>query len=108
LQLHATPLPVSQDPLLGSTARGGACAHSTRKHAWGDDEVNVVGRAPVPWFHLGLTIVDSLDTLLIAGLHQEYEEVRRWVRQGVKQRNCKRSRLYSGRGLRKGYGSNVA
>jgi hypothetical protein len=47
-----------------------------RKHAWGADEVNVLGRQPVAWFQLGLTIVDSLDTLLIAGLEEEYQEVR--------------------------------
>ena len=28
---------------------------------------------------LGLTIVDSLDTLLIMGLNEEFDEARQWV-----------------------------
>lgn len=35
--------------------------------------------SPSSWFHLGLTIVDSLDTLLILGLDEEYQEARHWV-----------------------------
>jgi hypothetical protein len=29
--------------------------------------VDVINHKPLAWFNLGLTIVDSLDTLLIAG-----------------------------------------
>jgi hypothetical protein len=47
-----------------------------RKYAWGDDEVDVLAHTPIPWFRLGLTIVDSIDTLMIAGLEEEYQEVR--------------------------------
>jgi len=36
--------------------------------AWGDDEVAPQTCAPLHWFRLGLTIVDSLDTLMLAGL----------------------------------------
>eukprot|EP00878_Enallax_costatus_P023470 GHUV01024966.1.p1 GENE.GHUV01024966.1~~GHUV01024966.1.p1 ORF type:complete len:284 (+),score=65.42 GHUV01024966.1:550-1401(+) len=50
-----------------------------RKHAWGHDEVDIVSKSPHVWFHLGLTIVDSLDTLLLAGLHEEYQQARHWV-----------------------------
>ena len=50
-----------------------------RKYAWGSDEVNVLGRAPMPWFRLGLTIVDGIDTLMIAGLEEEYREARHWI-----------------------------
>lgn len=50
-----------------------------RKYAWGQDEVDVVARKPKAWFNLGLTIVDSLDTLLISGLHDEYQQARHWV-----------------------------
>jgi hypothetical protein len=38
-----------------------------RKYAWGSDEVDVINHKSLAWFNLGLTIVDSLDTLLIAG-----------------------------------------
>ena len=31
------------------------------------------------WFNLGLTLVDSLDTLLIMGLRDEFLEARNWV-----------------------------
>ena len=31
------------------------------------------------WFGLGLTIVDSLDTLYIMNLQREYEEARNWI-----------------------------
>lgn len=50
-------------------------SHTPRKHAWGDDEVDAASRSPLPWFRLGLTIVDCVDTLLIAGLEEEYLEV---------------------------------
>jgi hypothetical protein len=36
-------------------------------------------KSPSTWFHLGLTIVDSIDTLLILGLDEEYQEARHWV-----------------------------
>ncbi|KAI8462830.1 MAG: glycoside hydrolase [Monoraphidium minutum] len=31
------------------------------------------------WFKLGLTIVDGIDTLMIAGLDAEYQEARHWI-----------------------------
>lgn len=31
------------------------------------------------WFDLGLTLVDSLDSLLIMGLQDEFQEARNWV-----------------------------
>jgi mannosyl-oligosaccharide alpha-1,2-mannosidase len=39
----------------------------------------VLTKSPHAWFNLGLTIVDSLDTLLIAGLMDEYHQARHWV-----------------------------
>lgn len=36
----------------------------------------MLGRSPMTWFQLGLTIVDSIDTLILAGLEEEYQEVR--------------------------------
>ena len=53
-------------------------AHALRRqHAWGEDELKPLSRTTNAWFHLGLTLVDSLDTLLIMGLHAEFEEARR-------------------------------
>jgi hypothetical protein len=50
-----------------------------RKYAWGHDEVNPKAHVARDWFQLGLTIVDSLDTLLITQLDDEYQEARQWV-----------------------------
>ncbi len=36
------------------------------------------------WFDLGLTLVDSLDTLLIMGLQEEFREARDWVATSLK------------------------
>eukprot|EP00882_Tetradesmus_deserticola_P033444 GHRQ01038210.1.p1 GENE.GHRQ01038210.1~~GHRQ01038210.1.p1 ORF type:complete len:187 (+),score=62.62 GHRQ01038210.1:485-1045(+) len=56
-----------------------AAVEECRQHAWGHDEVNGLSKTPRGWFNMGLTIVDSLDTLIIAGLHEEYQEARHWV-----------------------------
>jgi Glycosyl hydrolase family 47 len=39
-----------------------------RKCAWGQDELMPISCAGHDWFGLGLTLVDSLDTLILAGL----------------------------------------
>ena len=39
-----------------------------REHAWGKDELMPVSGHGSDWFGIGLTIVDSLDTLYIMGL----------------------------------------
>ena len=46
-----------------------------RDHAWGRDELLPLSRTGSKWFDLGLTLADSLDTLLIAGLEPEFLEV---------------------------------
>ncbi|KAJ9518727.1 hypothetical protein QJQ45_018696 [Haematococcus lacustris] len=50
-----------------------------KKYAWGHDEVDAQNKKPRSWFNVGLTIVDSVDTLLIMGLDEEYQEARQWV-----------------------------
>ncbi|KAF6125620.1 mannosidase alpha class 1B member 1 [Phyllostomus discolor] len=50
-----------------------------RKFAWGHDELKPVSRSFSEWFGLGLTLIDSLDTLWILGLKKEFGEARRWV-----------------------------
>lgn len=50
-----------------------------RQYAWGHDEVDAGSKRPHDWFDIGLTIVDSLDTLLILGLEEEFFEARQWV-----------------------------
>lgn len=57
----------------------GAVALHRRQYAWGHDELNAGSQNSREWFNMGLTIVDSLDTLQILKLHEEYAEARFWV-----------------------------
>lgn len=50
-----------------------------RKYAWGHDELAPVSKTYSEWFGLGLTIVDSLDTMYIMGFKEEFQEARNWV-----------------------------
>lgn len=50
-----------------------------RAFAWGQDELLPLSHAANRWFGLGLTLIDSLDTLHIMGLNQELAEAREWV-----------------------------
>eukprot|EP00903_Cladosiphon_okamuranus_P011485 g10817.t1 len=50
-------------------------------HAWGDDEVKPLGkRGTNNWGGMGVTLVDSLDTLWLMGLTEEFYSGRDWVR----------------------------
>ncbi|XP_050360996.1 endoplasmic reticulum mannosyl-oligosaccharide 1,2-alpha-mannosidase isoform X2 [Nymphalis io] len=51
-----------------------------KAHAWGHDNLKPVSGMPYDWFSLGLTIVDSLDTALLMGLQQEFEEGKEWIK----------------------------
>ena len=48
-------------------------------HAWGFDELKPLSSGGSDWLHLGLTVVDGLDTLRLAGLEEEYAAAREWV-----------------------------
>ena len=50
-----------------------------RKHAWGRDHLKPISRTYQTWFDLGLTLIDSLDTMLVMGLTEEFAEARDWV-----------------------------
>ena len=39
-----------------------------KKYAWGHDELKPLSKSYQEWFRMGLTIVDSLDTIYIMGL----------------------------------------
>ena len=57
------------------------------KHAWkayktyafGHDELRPISKTFSEWFVLGLTLIDSLDTLWLMNLKDEYKEARDWV-----------------------------
>jgi len=53
--------------------------NSYRRFAWGNDHLRPISKTGQNWFGLGLTIVDSLDTMLIMNLKDEYAEARSWV-----------------------------
>ncbi len=48
--------------------------------AWGQDEVRPLSKTSSTWFNLGLTIVDSLDTIYIMNLNEQFEEAKKWVK----------------------------
>ncbi|XP_049304596.1 endoplasmic reticulum mannosyl-oligosaccharide 1,2-alpha-mannosidase [Bactrocera dorsalis] len=50
-----------------------------KKYAWGHDNLKPLSQSSHDWFGLGLTIVDSLDTMYIMGLEDEFTEGREWV-----------------------------
>jgi len=49
------------------------------KHCWGKDELHPVSRACGSGWKMGLTLVDSLDTLYLMGMDAEFEAARNWV-----------------------------
>lgn len=50
-----------------------------KDHAWGFDELKPLSKGHHTWFDLGLTLVDSLDTMWLMGLKEEFQEARDWV-----------------------------
>ena len=48
-------------------------------YAFGADELKPISRQGSKWYGVGLTIVDSLDTLLLMGMTQEFERAKSWV-----------------------------
>ena len=52
-----------------------------KDHAWGKDELKPISKESNEWFDLGLTLVDSLDTMWLMGLSDEFDEARNWVEQ---------------------------
>ena len=57
------------------------------EHAWsgykrqcfGEDELKPISGECMNWVHQGLTLIDSLDTLWIVGMKDEFNEAVRWV-----------------------------
>lgn len=52
-----------------------------KMYAWGKDELKPISRKSSDWFNLGLTLVDSLDTMWLMGLTEEFDEAREWVQE---------------------------
>ncbi|KAJ8905453.1 hypothetical protein NDN08_001960 [Rhodosorus marinus] len=70
-----------------TSSRRGAVVNATihawdsyKRYAWGLDELKPVSRSGVNTFSgMGITILDSLDTLYMMGLESRFEEAREWV-----------------------------
>ncbi|XP_064535896.1 endoplasmic reticulum mannosyl-oligosaccharide 1,2-alpha-mannosidase [Drosophila montana] len=54
-----------------------------KTYAWGHDNLKPVSQSSHEWFGLGLSIVDSLDTMYIMGLEDEFNEARDWVKNSL-------------------------
>ena len=50
-----------------------------QNYAWGHDHLRPISKGAQNWFGLGLTLIDSLDTLWIMNLTEEFEEAKEWV-----------------------------
>ncbi|KAF2069089.1 hypothetical protein CYY_009593, partial [Polysphondylium violaceum] len=50
-----------------------------KQYAWGRDELNPVSKTAEEWFGFGITIMDSIDTLFIMGLKDEFKDARDFV-----------------------------
>ena len=72
--------------LVRQTERQKAVVNAFR-HAWkayktyafGHDELKPISKTFSEWFVLGLTLIDSLDTMWLMNLKDEYQEARDWV-----------------------------
>ena len=58
--------------------------HNYREHAWGKDQIKPISGGfesfPLKNHHLGLTVVEALDTLWIMGLDDEFRDGVDWVK----------------------------
>ncbi|KAB7499169.1 Endoplasmic reticulum mannosyl-oligosaccharide 1,2-alpha-mannosidase [Armadillidium nasatum] len=50
-----------------------------KAYAWGHDHLQPISRSHNDWLHLGLTLIDALDTLWMMDLKDEFEEAKEWV-----------------------------
>ena len=83
---------VTLEQLAASDATGreraaavkGAMQHvwsNYKKHAWGRDELKPrSAQGQDNWAGVGMTLVDSLDTLFVMGMMDEFKEATEWVR----------------------------
>src|SRR6476660_1073100 len=58
-----------------------------RERAWGKDQIKPISggfeSVPLKEHHLGLTIVEALDTLWVMGLDDEFRDGVKWVRESL-------------------------
>ena len=58
--------------------------NSYKKYAWGNNELKPLNKSGTGTFNLdegsGLTLIDSMDTLYIMGLNDEYQLAKDWIK----------------------------
>ena len=50
-----------------------------KAYAWGHDHLKPISKSAQNWFGLGLTLIDSLDTMYIMNLKEEFNDAKSWV-----------------------------
>ncbi|XP_041816193.1 endoplasmic reticulum mannosyl-oligosaccharide 1,2-alpha-mannosidase isoform X1 [Chelmon rostratus] len=79
---NTVPLEVSAGAVDRLEAVRDAFRHAWKgykDYAWGHDELKPISKSFGEWFGLGLTLIDSLDTMWIMGLKEEFAEAKNWV-----------------------------
>ncbi|XP_035523851.1 endoplasmic reticulum mannosyl-oligosaccharide 1,2-alpha-mannosidase [Morone saxatilis] len=79
---NTVPLEVSTGTVDRLEAVRDAFRHAWKgykDYAWGHDELKPISKSFGEWFGLGLTLIDSLDTMWIMGLKEEFAEAKNWV-----------------------------
>ena len=54
-----------------------------RTYSWGKDHLKPISKTHLTWFNLGLTLIDSLDTMIVMNLKQEFKEAQGWVQESL-------------------------
>jgi len=54
-----------------------------RTYAWGKDHLKPISKTHQTWFNLGLTLIDSLDTMIVMNLKEEFVEAKNWVKDNL-------------------------
>ena len=60
------------------------CWKNYRSNAWGADELKPVsGRGHNNWGGMGMTLLDSLDTLWVMGMRSEFDDAVSWIKSNL-------------------------
>jgi hypothetical protein len=88
----AAPLGGQQGPTAEEQASRVKAVRAAVQHCWGgykavawgsDNLVPIAGRGTSGGFGIAITLVDSLDTLWMAGLHEDFEQAVNWCSENL-------------------------
>lgn len=60
-----------------------------KQYAWGCDDVHPLSRRGSNGYHMGLTLIDALDTIILMELEDEYKACRAWIVDNITPENLK-------------------